>query len=58
MTGTERVQSFNRMQGTGSTNKAGSKESASAGVEGIFERLLQERQNAVDETENKKDTVQ
>ena len=35
MTGTERVQSFNRMQGTGSTNKAGSKESASAGVEGI-----------------------
>jgi hypothetical protein len=30
------------MQGTGSTNKAGSKESASAGVEGIFERLLQE----------------
>ncbi|MEY8426349.1 flagellar hook-length control protein FliK [Lachnospiraceae bacterium 46-15] len=58
MTGTERVQSFNRMQGAGSTDKAGSKESASAGVEGIFERLLQERQNAMDETENKKDTVQ
>lgn len=58
MTGTERVQSFNRMQGTGSADKAGSRENASAGVEGIFERLLQERQNVMDETENKKDTVQ
>lgn len=58
MTGTERVQSFSRMQSAGNTDKAGSKESVSAGVEGIFERLLQERQNAMDETENKKDTVQ